>query len=196
MAKCVITNEFLIRMNVHARPIAGDMRRESVVRPEVGRLNFVYGVLFDRLWRLCAVGAGELQLLRRSFVEDMMPSTPRSDLRALGIIALGPQDHKDVRLSVDVVGTIQLNDWDERLDAVSRGLLGLSVACARCHDHKFDPIQQKDYYRLLSVFASTQRALRPFFDIDRDTETRFMNASRCAACSCIRMAPNPCARLS
>jgi hypothetical protein len=79
-----------------------------------------------------------------------------------------------VRLSVDVVGTIQLNDWDERLDTVSRGILGLSVACARCHDHKFDPIQQKDYYRLLSVFASTQRALRPFFTIDPQTETRFM----------------------
>jgi len=114
------------------------------------------------------------RFVKLQLAADMMPSTPRSDLRALGIIALGPQDHKDVRLSVDVVGTIQLNDWDERLDAVSRGLLGLSVACARCHDHKFDPIQQKDYYRLLSVFASTQRALRPFFDIDRDTETRFM----------------------
>jgi hypothetical protein len=48
------------------------------------------------------------------------------------------------------------------------------VACARCHDHKFDPIQQKDYYRLESVFASTQRALRPFFAIDPQTETRFM----------------------
>ena len=85
-----------------------------------------------------------------------------------------PQDHKDVRLSVDVVGTLQLNDWDERLDTVSRGLLGLSVACARCHDHKFDPIRQQDYYRLESVFASTQRALRPFFEIDPKTETRFM----------------------
>jgi hypothetical protein len=112
---------------------------------------------------------GKLQL-----AADLMPGTSRSDMRALGIIALGPQDHKDVRLAVDVVGTIQLNDWDERLDTVSRGLLGLSVACARCHDHKFDPIQQKDYYRLESVFASTSRALRPFFNIDPKTETRFM----------------------
>ena len=114
------------------------------------------------------------RFVKLQLAADLMPGTPRSDMRALGIIALGPQDHKDVRLSVDVVGTIQLNDWDERLDAVSRGLLGLSVACARCHDHKFDPIQQKDYYRLLSVFASTQRALRPFFEIDPRTETRFM----------------------
>jgi Protein of unknown function (DUF1549)/Protein of unknown function (DUF1553)/Planctomycete cytochrome C len=114
------------------------------------------------------------RFLKLQLAADLMPGASRSDMRALGIIALGPQDHKDVRLSVDVVGTIQLNDWDERLDTVSRGILGLSVACARCHDHKFDPIQQKDYYRLLSVFASTQRALRPSFAIDPQTETRFM----------------------
>lgn len=105
---------------------------------------------------------------------DLMPGIPRGDLRALGYMGMSPQDHKDVRLSAEVVGTIQLNDWDERVDAVSRGLLGLSVACARCHDHKFDPIPTKDYYRLQSVFASTQRATRPFFDIDPQTETRFM----------------------
>ena len=103
-----------------------------------------------------------------------MPGASRPDLRALGPIALGPQDHKDVRLSIDVIGTLQLNDWDERLDTVTRGLLGLSVSCARCHDHKFDPIRQMDYAKLTSVFASTSRALRPFFEIDPKTETRFM----------------------
>ena len=105
---------------------------------------------------------------------DLMPGISRRDMRALGPIALGPQDHKDVRLSIDVIGTLQLNDWDERLDTVTRGLLGVSVACARCHDHKFDPIRQMDYARLTSVFASTSRALRPFFEIDPKTETRFM----------------------
>ena len=44
---------------------------------------------------------------------------------------------------------------DDRVDVVSRGLLGLTVACARCHDHKYDPISQKDYYALAGVFAST-----------------------------------------
>jgi cytochrome c553 len=114
------------------------------------------------------------RFVKLQLAADLMPGTSRPDMRALGIIALGPQDHKDVRLSVDVVGTLQLNDWDERLDTVSRGVLGLSIACARCHDHKFDPIQQKDYARLTSVFASTSRALRPFFEIDPKTETRFM----------------------
>jgi hypothetical protein len=114
------------------------------------------------------------RFVKLQLAADLMPGTSRPDMRALGVIALGPQDHKDVRLAVDVVGTIQLNDWDERLDTVSRGLLGLSVTCARCHDHKFDPIRQMDYARLSSVFASTSRALRPFFEIDPKTETRFM----------------------
>jgi hypothetical protein len=43
---------------------------------------------------------------------------------------------------------------DDRIDVVSRGLLGLSVGCARCHDHKFDPIPTADYYSLYGVFAS------------------------------------------
>jgi hypothetical protein len=114
------------------------------------------------------------RFVKLQLAADLMPGTSRPDLRALGPIALGSQDHKDVRLSIDVIGTIQLNDWDERLDTVTRGLLGLSVSCARCHDHKFDPIRQLDYARLSSVFASTARAVRPFFEIDPKTETRFM----------------------
>jgi len=47
------------------------------------------------------------------------------------------------------------DERNERIDAVTRGLLGLTVACARCHDHKYDPISQKDYYALAGVFASS-----------------------------------------
>jgi hypothetical protein len=50
-----------------------------------------------------------------------------------------------------------LNDmYDDRIDTVGRGLLGLTVACARCHDHKYDAIAQKDYYALYGVFASSE----------------------------------------
>ncbi len=45
---------------------------------------------------------------------------------------------------------------DDRIDTVSRGLLGLTVACARCHDHKYDAISQADYYCLYGVFASSE----------------------------------------
>src|SRR4029453_5652121 len=44
---------------------------------------------------------------------------------------------------------------DDRLDVLCRGTMGLTVACARCHDHKFDPIPTKDYYSLYGVFASS-----------------------------------------
>ncbi len=44
---------------------------------------------------------------------------------------------------------------NDQIDAVTKGFLGLTVTCARCHDHKFDPIPQKDYYSLHGVFAST-----------------------------------------
>jgi mono/diheme cytochrome c family protein len=47
------------------------------------------------------------------------------------------------------------DERNERVDAVTRGMLGLTVACARCHNHKYDPIAQKDYYRLVSIFASS-----------------------------------------
>jgi hypothetical protein len=70
------------------------------------------------------------------------------------------------------------DDWDERIDAVSRGLLGMTVACARCHDHKFDPIPTKDYYGLAGVFASSMRAERPTFDVDPVIESRFLWVQR------------------
>ena len=63
------------------------------------------------------------------------------------------------------------------MDAVGRGLLGLTVGCARCHDHKFDPILTKDYYALAGVFASTAAAPRPTLDVDKDIEQKFMYAS-------------------
>src|SRR5690606_5736022 len=45
---------------------------------------------------------------------------------------------------------------DDRIDVVTRGLLGLTVACARCHDHKYDPIPTADYYSMYGVFASSE----------------------------------------
>src|SRR5262249_1750021 len=44
---------------------------------------------------------------------------------------------------------------DERVDATTRGFLGLTVACAQCHNHKFDPIPTKDYYSLQGIFTNT-----------------------------------------
>ncbi len=109
---------------------------------------------------------------------DMVPGTPRDDLRALGYLAAAPIYHTDLRLSKEVTETIFNDAWDERVDSVSRGVLGLTVACARCHDHKFDPILTKDYYAMAGMFASVTAAPRPLADVDKETEQKFMYASQ------------------
>ncbi len=109
---------------------------------------------------------------------DLVPGAPRSDLAATGFLGAAPVYHKDGRLSKDVVENVYMDEWDERVDTVSRGVLGLTVACARCHDHKFDPISTRDYYALAGVFASTAPAPRPIADVDKETETKFMAASQ------------------
>ena len=69
---------------------------------------------------------------------------------AVGFITLGPR-------FIDNAHDIN----DDRIDVVSRGLMGLTVSCARCHDHKFDPITSRDYYGLYSVFASCFEPIVP-----------------------------------
>ena len=106
------------------------------------------------------------QFIRMQFAADLLPDFKPADMRALGYIGNAPMYHKDPRLSRDVIETLASDDWDERVDAVSRGLLGLTVACARCHDHKFDPITNEDYYGLAGVFASQWLVRRPIVDIN------------------------------
>jgi hypothetical protein len=114
------------------------------------------------------------RFVKLQLAADLMPETPRADLVALGFLGASPGYHKDGRLSKDVIETLYTDDWDERLDTVTRGFLGLTVACARCHDHKFDPIPTADYYSLAGVFASTVQSPRPLAEIDPATESRFM----------------------
>ncbi len=114
------------------------------------------------------------KLVKLQLAADLVPNTPREDLRALGYLGAAPIYHKDLRLSADVIGGFATDDWDERVDAVSRGIMAMTVACARCHDHKFDPIPTKDYYGLVGVFASTMRAERPLFEVDPAVETRYL----------------------
>mgnify|MGYP002846099788 CR=1 FL=1 len=103
---------------------------------------------------------------------DLLPGFERNDLRALGYLGTAPTYHKDPRLSKTVIETIATDDWDERVDALSRGLLALTVACARCHRHKFDAITQEDYYALSGVFASNWKVKRPLVDLTPEQERR------------------------
>jgi mono/diheme cytochrome c family protein len=83
---------------------------------------------------------------------DLMPDAERvRQLPALGFLGLGPWYYDN--------GAVEITRADERhdrVDAVSRGMLGLTVGCARCHDHKYDPIPTKDYYALGGVFLNTE----------------------------------------
>ncbi len=133
-----------------------------------------------RDWIIDAVNADMPydRFVKLQLAADEMPGASHDDMRALGYLGAAPVYHKDQRLSYEVIYGFLTDDWDERVDAVSRGLLGMTVACARCHDHKFDPIPTKDYYALAGVFASTMRAERPTFDIDPKVEERFLWVQR------------------
>lgn len=103
------------------------------------------------------------EFVRRQLAADLL-DVPRSELAALGYLGLSPVYHKEPKLAADVISVIVADEWDERLDTVTRGFLGLTVACARCHDHKFDPITIKDYYALAGVMASTQLVEWPLLE--------------------------------
>ncbi|MEI9970626.1 MAG: PSD1 and planctomycete cytochrome C domain-containing protein [Ignavibacteriota bacterium] len=114
------------------------------------------------------------RFVKLQLAADLVPDATREDERALGYLGAAQVYHKDQRLSYDVIYGFLTDDWDERIDAVSRGLLGMTVACARCHDHKFDAIPTKDYYGLAGVFASSMRTERPTFHVDPAVEQRFL----------------------
>src|SRR5690606_28187443 len=76
------------------------------------------------------------------------------------------------------LGRIFLNNApdiiDDRIDVTTRGLLGLTVTCARCHDHKYDPIPTADYYSLYGVFASSKtsdNSEAPLMLVDAESPT-------------------------
>lgn len=87
------------------------------------------------------------------FARDRSTNTPRQRERlvATGFLALGPtnyelQDKELLRMEV----------IDEQIDTMGRAFLGMTLGCARCHDHKFDPVSTEEYYALAGIFRSTE----------------------------------------
>jgi hypothetical protein len=101
------------------------------------------------------------QFILRQLATDYLPGHGREDLPALGFLGLSPTYFKELQLPPDIIKTTVADEWEEHVDAVGRTFLGLTVACARCHDHKSDPITAQDYYALAGVFASVRLAERP-----------------------------------
>jgi len=91
------------------------------------------------------------QFVLAQLAGDLLDSKIRYKmLPATGFLGLGPWYYDNGSNEVT-----RADERHDRVDAVTRGFLGLTVACARCHDHKYDPIPQTDYYSLAGVFFNT-----------------------------------------
>ena len=98
------------------------------------------------------------QFLRMQIAADQLETAePHRQRAALGLFALGPVYYQDNGEQAKALA----DEWDDRLDTLMRGTQALTVACARCHDHKYDPISVQDYYGLAGVFASSTYAEAP-----------------------------------
>jgi hypothetical protein len=112
---------------------------------------------FGHAYRDWVINALNRDLPFPAFVEnqiaaDLIPSNSTTNLAALGFLAIGADPHRPGGLPDKI---------DDRIDVVTRGFLGLSVSCARCHDHKYDPIPTADYYSLYGVFLNTHDSVQP-----------------------------------
>jgi hypothetical protein len=94
------------------------------------------------------------EFIREQIAGDLLPAANDAErnrhLIATGFLALGPKglnEKNKEQFKMDVV--------DEQIDVTTRAVTGVTVACARCHDHKFDPIPQRDYYAMAGIFRST-----------------------------------------
>ena len=95
------------------------------------------------------------RFIREQIAGDLLPSDTSAErdrlLIATGALALGPKSHNEnsaAKFKMDLI--------DDQIDVVTRAFLGLTVSCARCHDHKFDPFPTKEYYSLAGIFDSSR----------------------------------------
>ncbi|MCC6509014.1 MAG: PSD1 domain-containing protein [Pirellulaceae bacterium] len=93
--------------------------------------------------------------IKQQLAGDLMTASDRqqrdSQRIATGMLALGPKAFEEQKPDI-----FRMDVVDEQIELVGRSILGLSIGCARCHDHKFDPIPTKDYYALAGIFRSTR----------------------------------------
>jgi mono/diheme cytochrome c family protein len=107
--------------------------------------------------------------VRMQLAADHFAADQPDEHLALGFLGLGPKYYR--RNSPEVMA----DEWEDRVDTVTRGLLGLTVSCARCHDHKYDPVPTSDYYSLAGIFAGTDMYNRP---LDESVETKNGQAAK------------------
>jgi hypothetical protein len=95
------------------------------------------------------------RFIREQLAGDLLPhATPeqrRRQLIATAFLALGPTNYEE-----QDKGALRMDIVDEQLDTMGKAFLGMTIGCARCHDHKFDPVPTKDYYALAGILRSTR----------------------------------------
>jgi len=92
------------------------------------------------------------EFIKEQVAGDLLPGKTTDARRiATGFLAMGPKSLNNRNKAEFIMDTV-----DEQLDVTTRAFMGLTVACARCHDHKFDPIPTEDYYSMAGIFKSTQ----------------------------------------
>jgi hypothetical protein len=112
--------------------------------------------------------------VKRQIAADLMEGDQPDGYKqraALGFFGLGAVYYKGGVCTPKAIA----DELDDRVDTLARGLLGLTVACARCHDHKYDPIPTQDYYSLAGVFSSCKLAdlpMVPKAEADRYAESQ------------------------
>ena len=95
------------------------------------------------------------QFLQEQLAGDLLPP-PRREVQYERWTATGFLVARAKMLAEDDPVKMEMDIVDEQLDTTTRAFLGLTVGCARCHDHKFDPISQADYYGLAGIFKSSK----------------------------------------
>ena len=101
------------------------------------------------------------EFVKRQLANDLIPGADPKDNAALGFLGLSPTYWKELQLPPDIIKGTVADEWEEHVDALGKTFLGLTLGCARCHDHKTDPITMRDYYAIAGVFASVKFADRP-----------------------------------
>ena len=97
------------------------------------------------------------QFVIEQIAGDELPGAGSEKLIATGFLRMGPWEHTAMS-----VAAVTRQEWlDDVTHTTAATFLGVTMECARCHDHKFDPLPTRDYYRLQAVFATTEFADRP-----------------------------------
>src|SRR5262252_7931130 len=110
--------------------------------------------------------------IKAQLAADLLDESDRPKMiAALGMHGTGVWSYQDNPAPIE-----RADEWHDKLDVTTKAFLGLTVGCARCHDHKYDAIPSRDYYSLASVFASTH--YKPYPQVDKSVVDEYEKQSK------------------